>query len=453
MKSNSFRYLIGQGVSGLWKNRMMTLASVGVLTACLLIVGFAVLLTENINQIVGYVESQNEMVAFLYKSGEEPEFVESVADVEAANEATALRIQQDFEESGQTEAAFRQSLIDSGITEEELLVLFGQEGIAAYGKPDAGTEDTVSGSDTASGSDTVSGSDAASDSDTASASAADGADDTTSDSGTASEPAEETGSEAADGEAADSAAEDGGEPLEGLPVVYWDGLIEDVEAQLWEIPNISDVRFVSKEEGLENQKESFGELSYLLDDYTGADNPIRNSFVLKVDDLSKMAETVQEVEDVYGIFLVNAANDVATTLTGLRRIINIVGWSIVAALTIVSLVIIINTIRASIFARRKELNIMKYVGATNSFIRLPFIVEGICLGVLSAAIAYLIIWAGYSYLMQGFMDRTTSWIKAAFQSIIPFEQVAPGLAGFFLVSAVALGVIGSLVSIRNHIRV
>ena len=442
MKSNSFRYLIGQGVSGLWKNRMMTLASVGVLTACLLIVGFAVLLTENINQIVGYVESQNEMVAFLYKSGEEPEFVESVADVEAANEATALRIQQDFEESGQTESAFRQSLIDSGITEEELLVLFGQEGIAAYGKPDAGAEDA------ASGSDTVSGSDAASDSDTASASAADGADDTTSDPGTASEPAEETASEAADGEAADS-----GEPLEGLPVVYWDGLIEDVEAQLWEIPNISDVRFVSKEEGLENQKESFGELSYLLDDYTGADNPIRNSFVLKVDDLSKMAETVQEVEDVYGIFLVNAANDVATTLTGLRRIINIVGWSIVAALTIVSLVIIINTIRASIFARRKELNIMKYVGATNSFIRLPFIVEGICLGVLSAAIAYLIIWAGYSYLMQGFMDRTTSWIKAAFQSIIPFEQVAPGLAGFFLVSAVALGVIGSLVSIRNHIRV
>lgn len=396
MKSNSFRYLLGQGVSGLWKNRMMTLASVGVLTACLLIVGFAVLLTENINQIVGYVESQNEMVAFMYKSGEEAEFVDSVADVEAANRETALRIQQDFEESGETEEVFRQGLLDSGITEEELKTLFGEESIADYG-----TSDTVT--------------DAASD-------------------GT-------------------DAAEEESEPVEGRPIIYWDGLIQDVEEQLREIPNVSDVRFVSKEEGIENQKDSLGDLGYLLDDYTGADNPIRNSFVIKVDDLSKMEETMRDVEEVYGIRLVNAANDVASTLTSLRRIINIVGWSIVAALSIVSLVIIINTIRASIFARRKELNIMKYVGATNAFIRLPFIVEGICLGILSAAIAYLIIWAGYSYFMQSFMDTATTWIKAAFQSIIPFEQIAPQLAIFFLASGIGLGVIGSLVSIRNHIRV
>ena len=403
MKSNSFRYLLGQGVSGLWKNRMMTLASVGVLTACLLIVGFAVLLTENINQIVGYVESQNEMVAFMYKSGEEAEFVDSVADVEAANRETALRIQQDFEESGETEEVFRQGLLDSGITEEELKTLFGEESIADYGSPDA-TADSTS----------------------------DGGTDTATDTTTAAEESE---------------------PVEGRPIVYWDGLIQDVEEQLREIPNVSDVRFVSKEEGIENQKDSLGDLGYLLDDYTGADNPIRNSFVIKVDDLSKMEETMRDVEEVYGIRLVNAANDVASTLTSLRRIINIVGWSIVAALSIVSLVIIINTIRASIFARRKELNIMKYVGATNAFIRLPFIVEGICLGILSAAIAYLIIWAGYSYFMQSFMDTATTWIKAAFQSIIPFEQIAPQLAIFFLASGIGLGVIGSLVSIRNHIRV
>ena len=94
MKSNSARYLVGQGISGLWKNHMMTLASIGVLTACLLIVGFAVLLTENINQIVGYVESQNEMVAFMYKSGENEEFMEAVPNVDDVNHETALRIQQ-----------------------------------------------------------------------------------------------------------------------------------------------------------------------------------------------------------------------------------------------------------------------------------------------------------------------------------------------------------------------
>ncbi|WP_077533200.1 permease-like cell division protein FtsX [Massiliimalia massiliensis] len=410
MKANSAKYLVGQGISGLWKNRMMTLASVGVLTACLLIVGFAVLVTENINQIVGYVESQNEMVAFMYKSGETEEFVSPVPDVESFNRITALRIQQDYEASGKTEEEFRQSLIDSGITEEELTTLFGSESIASFEKP-GDTGDTSSAD---------------------SGSAQDGTTDS-------SEP--------------DTADTDSAEPAEGVPVVYWDGLIQDIQAELEQIPNVVEVRFVSKEEGIESQKESFGDLGYLLDDYTGADNPIRNSFVIKIEDLSKLQETASAVEQIHGIKLVNASNEVATTLTGLRRIINIVGWSIVAALSIVSLVIIINTIRASIFSRRKELNIMKYVGATNSFIRLPFIVEGICLGVISAIVAYLIIWGGYSYFMTSFMNTASSWIKAAFQSIIPFEQIAPRLAVFFLGAGVTLGVAGSLVSIRNHIRV
>jgi cell division transport system permease protein len=382
MKSNSIRYLIGQGTSSLWRNRLMTLASVGVLTACLLIVGFAVLLTENINQIVGYVESQNEMVAFMYKSDEKEDFIKEVSDVDAANRETALQIQADFEESGLSEDLFRQALIDSGMTEEELKTLFGDQTIADYTPAETETE-----------------------------------------------------------------------PQSGRPVVYWDELIREIQEEIQNTDNVAQVDFVSKEEGMENQKESFGDLAYLLDDYTGAENPIRNSFVIKVTDLGQMQKTLDSISEIYGIKLVNAANNVATTLISLRRIINIVGWSIVAALSIVSLVIIVNTIRASIFTRRKELNIMKYVGATNSFIRLPFIVEGICLGLLAAAVAFLIIWGGYSYILNTFIHSTSSWIESAFQSIIPFEQIAPKLAVFFVVSSVSIGVIGSAVSIRNHIKV
>lgn len=417
MKSNSARYLVGQGISGLWKNHMMTLASIGVLTACLLIVGFAVLLTENINQIVGYVESQNEMVAFMYKSGENEEFMEAVPNVDDVNHETALRIQQDFEMSGVTEDEFHQKLIDSGMTEDELKMLFGASSIADFEKPQGSSESSQAAEESTASTDSSS-------SDTSSSQKEDGgADD------------------------AESSSQS------GIPIVYWDGLIQDIETELKAVPNVTDVRFVSKEEGIESQKESFGDLGYLLDDYTGADNPIRNSFVIKVEDLSKIDETITEISDISGIKLVNASNEVADTLTGLRRIINIVGWSIVAALSIVSLVIIINTIRASIFSRRKELNIMRYVGATNSFIRLPFIVEGICLGIISAAVAYLIIWGGYSYFMTSFMDSATSWIQSAFSSIIPFEQIALKLAVFFFSAGVGLGVIGSLVSIRNHIKV
>lgn len=407
MKANSVKYLMGQGVTGLWKNRMMTLASVGVLTACLLIVGFAVLLTENINQIVGYVESQNEMVAFMYKNGENEDFVQSVTDADEQNHQTALRIQEDLKESGKTEEEFRKALLDSGMTKEELTTLFGTQTIEEYEHSPNNKEQESA------------------------------------DNGTSTEKA-----------SADSTADKTTNQIENVkPIVYWDGLIQDIKTKLKQIPNVTEVRFISKEEGIKNQKSSFGELGYLLDDYTGADNPIRNSFVIKISDIAKLQETAAAVQEVYGIKLVNASNEVATTLTGMRRIINIVGWSIVAALSIVSLVIIINTIRASIFSRRKELNIMKYVGATNAFIRLPFIVEGVCLGILSAAFAYLIIWGGYSYFMTSFMDTASSWIQAAFQSVIPFEVIALKLAIFFLVAGVTLGVSGSIVSIRNHIKV
>lgn len=156
MKSNSARYLVGQGISGLWKNHMMTLASIGVLTACLLIVGFAVLLTENINQIVGYVESQNEMVAFMYKSGENEEFMEAVPNVDDVNHETALRIQQDFEMSGVTEDEFHQKLIDSGMTEDELKMLFGASSIADFEKPQGSSESSQAAEESTASTDSSS---------------------------------------------------------------------------------------------------------------------------------------------------------------------------------------------------------------------------------------------------------------------------------------------------------
>lgn len=330
MKGNSFKYLLKQGVKNLWSNRMMTLASVGVLTACLLIVGFAVLLTENINNMVKYMEDQNEVVAFMY-----------------------------------TENDYHEKLVSEGQTAFTL------------------------------------------------------------------------SSETPEGETA-----------------WWDQFIEETKHKIETVDdNILEVTFVSKEEGLEQQKEQWGEKGSLLDDYQGDENPLPDSFVVKIKDLSKLAQTKSSLEQIEGIESVRAADSVADTLTDIKRIVNIVGWSIVAALVVVSLVIITNTIRATIFSRRKELNIMKYVGATNSFIRIPFIVEGICLGLISAVVAYLCIWLGYSYALGGFLDQSSSWLQSAFASIIPFKNVALDLGAFFLISSVAIGVLGSVVSIRNHIKV
>ena len=330
MKANSFKYLTKQGVKSLWLNRMMTLAAVGVLTACLLIVGFAVLLTENINSMVDYVQSQNEFVAFM-------EYEEDyIASQKAANE---------------------------------------EPFVPSWELPEGETS-------------------------------------------------------------------------------QWALFLQETQKKIEDLPNVRTVKYVSIDEGLEEMKDQLGEYAELLDDYKEVgENPLNEKYVITVHDLAQLEDTCNQVAELPGVYRVKAANEVASTLTDIRKIINVVGWSIVLALVVVSLVIIVNTIRATIFARRKEINIMKYVGATNSFIRLPFVVEGICLGLLSALIAYLIIWAGYSYVLDSFVGQTSSWLQSAFQNIIPFKDVALYLALFFMASGVGIGVLGSVVSIRNHIKV
>lgn len=313
MKASSFTYLSRQGVKNLWKNRMMTVASVGVLTACLLIVGVAVLLTENISAVVEYVESQNEFVAFI-----------------------------------QTEENYSEQIGDY--------------------------------------------------------------DD-------------------------------------------WSAVCDSIMAEIAAIDNVDSVEFVSKDEGLESLKSQFGENADLLDAYTGDENPLNDSITIRLVDLSLLDQTAAQVSAVTGVLSVSAASEVAETLTEIRHIVNVTGWSLVVALVIVSLVIIMNTIRATIFSRRKELNIMRYVGATKAFIHLPFLVEGVLLGLISAGISYLVIWRAYVYILSLLNNNGTSWLDTTLQHVIPFSAIALPLAGFFVGAGVLIGIVGSGMSIRNHIKV
>lgn len=384
MRLSSLRYLFLQGLSSLWKNRMMTLASVGILTACLLIVGFAILLTENINAVVGFVESQNEIVAFMYKTGDEPQFTEKSDDVVKANQEVALQIQADFRASNLTEEQFRSDLLQTNMTSEDLTLLFGKQSIADFVPP-----------------------------------------------------------------------EQKDKPKAGYPVVYWSRLIAETESALNQVENVSSVRFVSKEEGLYALKNAAfeKELSSLLDGYVGEENPLSHSFVITIEDLALLEPAVAALEEVPGIRFVKASTSVASSLVALRRIVNLIGWSIVLALCVVSLVIIMNTIRASIFTRRKEINIMKYVGATNTFIRVPFLIEGFFLGLLATAISYGLVFVAYSLAYHYFSPSATSWITQVFAQMIPFDVIAVKLALFFVVSGIGLGVLGSVLSMKNYIKV
>ena len=252
VRGSSFGYLIKEGFRNLRQNRAISVAAIGVLVACLLLVGASLLFSMNINSLVGYFESQNEIVIFL--------------------------------------------------------------------------DDSVSGS-----------------------------------------------------------------------------RLTKLDDELRAVGNISSATFVSREEGLETWMKELGDDGTLLE-WLVEDNPLQNSYRVVITDLSKMDETVDEIKAIRGVESVSASSEVAHAVTGLKQAVSLSNLAVIGILAAVSLCIVANTIRITVFNRRKEISIMKYVGATDTFIRLPFLSEGVLLGFLSATIAFFLLWGGYEALLYWLND-------------------------------------------------
>ncbi len=299
MRGSSLGYLLKEGSKNVWVNRLMSVASIGVLTVCMLLIGSAILLSVNMNSIVGYVEDQNEIVIVL----------------------------------------------NDDMTKSE---------------------------------------------------------------------------------------------------------IDEFDTELHKVDNLLDIVFVSKEEAFQKEKEKLGEAGELLRE---DDNFYPNTYRVKIDDLSRLKKTVEDIEGLSGIESVKAPTEIAETLTSIKKLVILFGMGIVALLICVTLIIIANTIKITVFNRRKEISIMKYVGATDLFIKLPFMVEGLILGLVSAIFAYFILWAGYNYLLEWLVENPSSWIQAINGSLIPFEQLGLRLFGGFAVGGTGLGVVGSMIFVRNYLKV
>ncbi len=301
MRASSFRYLVKTGVKNLWNNRMMTIASVGTLIACLLIVGFAVLFSINVDSIVEYMGQQNEIVVFM-----------------------------------------------------EL--------------------DT--------------------------------------------------------------------------PEEYMSVMKDD----LAEMDGLGTITYISRQQAFEDYKAKLGDKADILDGMED-NHYLPASFRAKILDPEKVDILMTSIRRMDYVNEVQAPTDLAKTLVSVRKMVNTLGGAVIAALVAVSLVIITNTIRASVFNRRKEINIMKYVGATNSFIRIPFLVEGVLLGVIAAVVAYLAIWGGYTVFLNAMSTESSSWLSSITQHVVPFRQVSGKLMLWFLVAGILTGGLGSTFSMRGHLKV
>ena len=328
MKLNSIRYLVKEGIKNTWVNRLMTLASVGVLVACMVIIGLAVLISENVNVAIGNLEQQNVVMAYM----------------------------KDY-----NWALYGDEKVENPNTEE-------QADVNGIKKSDYIVHD--------------------------------------------------------ENEAK--------------------ALCEEIE----KINNVATVTFVSSEEGLQTVKESMleGQEEYFtfLDEEYG--NPMSCAAKITMKDMELFSDTIKEIEKIDGISAIQSQSDLAETIAAIKNGITVAGFWIIAILMVISLVIVSNTIRVTMYNRKLEISIMKAVGATDTFIRIPFVVEGILIGIVSALLAEGLLYFCYRIATETIVTTLGT------NDIVKYSDMAWILLALFVGIGVIAGVVGSIIIISKYLR-
>lgn len=211
------------------------------------------------------------------------------------------------------------------------------------------------------------------------------------------------------------------------------------------VPNVSQAKFVTREEAMESFESDYDE-----DLFSEIDSSVfRNRFVINLIDISLMAETKAALENVDGIAKVNAHLEYAQGFITVRNIVSVVSLVLIVLLMAVSLLIMTNTIKLATFTRREEIAIMKMVGASNGFIRCPFVVEGLVLGILGGGLAFLLEWGIYILVT----NRIVTGVTGTLITVVPFDFVMWPLMIAYLAVGVLVGVIGGATAIRNYLKV
>jgi Cell division protein len=228
--------------------------------------------------------------------------------------------------------------------------------------------------------------------------------------------------------------------------------MESLVTTFTEENNITGYTYVTKEQALAEMISRMDEYEALFEGYSGDKNMLPASYRISLTDLIYHDEIVSYYTGLPGVEKVSSSINVVNALLLLKNIVNVVGWGLVAALGLVSVVVISNTIRLTVFARRKEINIMKFVGATNAFIRLPFLVEGVTVGFCAAMLAFCAVFGAY-YGVLAYSASNGTWISNMFFDFIPYQKVWYWLLGIFCTSGIFVGGIGSITSMQKHLKV
>lgn len=218
--------------------------------------------------------------------------------------------------------------------------------------------------------------------------------------------------------------------------------IVSVGDQIRKLDNIDKVTRITKAEGLAQMKAD----NEVYKDVTEEENPLPDKYVINYSDTEKVPSLTYQLNQIEGIQKVNDRLDLAAKIENVKSAVMLVFVWFLAILAVVSVFIIINTIKLSVFARRNEISIMRYVGATGWFISLPFVIEGIIIGLFASISAYFIEWYIYSYI------ETMFTTDLQMITIMQFSEISNLLLYGFLVVGVITGIIGSSISLSKYLR-
>ncbi|MDO5400732.1 MAG: permease-like cell division protein FtsX [Eubacteriales bacterium] len=234
-------------------------------------------------------------------------------------------------------------------------------------------------------------------------------------------------------------------------LVYVDSSLSDAEARsigtrINLLDNVQQSTFISREEALED----------FVSDHDGDDafdgvqaQDLRHRYVVTLEDNTKMKETDEQLKDLPGVVKTNAAYALAEGFSTIQNVLHMVSLALIAVLLVVSLLIISNTVKLAMYDRKDEIGIMKMVGATNSFIRLPFVVEGFTLGMTGALLAFGLEWVAYDAMLE----KISAVDALQLFHFVDFQEVLLPMVTVFAAAGMFVGIVGSWTSIRKFMNV
>ena len=223
--------------------------------------------------------------------------------------------------------------------------------------------------------------------------------------------------------------------------------VREIKNELQKIENIKDVKYVSKEEALSKMKEQWKENSFLLD---GMESALPESYEVKVESIENSTTVASSISNIKDVEKVVYYKDIVDKITKMSQIVKYVGISLVGVLLLVSFFIMSITIKLTVIARRKEISIKKYIGATNMSITGPFVVEGLVLGLLGAGVSFSMIFFAYKYVYE---SLTWGIGNIFYNYLLPLNTFGYYVAVAYFGIGIGIGVLASIFSSRKYMKV